>query len=204
MEEPGVSPLERVRWACRVPVARTLDRALLVILAEAADRRTLVAKIGVRLLRILTRTSQRRVVDSLNRMEADGLLSRRSQGAGRPKVYVLHVTAAAVQALKSVPHGGNTRENDRTPRRKHTVPHGGNGSVPHGGNTPYPTAETNPGSPGSLPGDPGGTETAPAPAPGPNDGPGRASDKPNLWELYQAAMEREGEHDEREGEHDER
>ena len=91
---PNISPLDRWKWSARVDVDRVADRALLMCLAESADRRTLRTTRALRGLQKQLRTGPRRLLEALERLEARGLVSIERRGRNRATRYTLNVHMA--------------------------------------------------------------------------------------------------------------
>ena len=91
-----MSPLDRWRWAAHVPVDRVVDRALLLVLAENADRRTLEVNRAMRTLQTQLRIGQRRLVEARQRLIARGLITIGTTVRNKATTYRLHIDMAAV------------------------------------------------------------------------------------------------------------
>ena len=93
---PEISPFDRWKWAAHVPVDRAVDRALLMCLAESADRRTLETKRAMRTLQAQVRIGQRRLVEARQRLIDRGLVTVRTTVRNTATTYRLNVDMAAI------------------------------------------------------------------------------------------------------------
>ena len=91
-----ISPMDRWKWAAHVPVDRAVDRALLMCLAESADRRTLETKRAMRTLQAQVRIGQRRLVEARQRLIDRGLVTVRTTVRNTATTYRLNVDLAAI------------------------------------------------------------------------------------------------------------
>ena len=90
-----VSPLDRWKWAATVPVTRPVDRAVLCVLAEAANRRTVKVNRGLRRLQgPISSRSRSTLLQSLERLVAAGRLSIEKGRGSKESVYTLHIDLA--------------------------------------------------------------------------------------------------------------